>query len=199
MIRNVVFDLGGVLITWRPSEIIEAFYADPELRAAVRREVFQHPDWLEMDRGTVDEQTLGERFARRLGRPPAEMAALFDHVRASLQPMPATVALAQQLRDRGLTLYVLSNISVPMFRHIEKYPLFELFTGSVVSGAINLVKPERAIFEHLTQRFALDVAATVFIDDLPANVEAARAVGLAAIRFEHVEQCAADLERLLAS
>lgn len=198
-VRNVVFDLGGVLITWRPQEIIDAFYTDPELRAAVRRDAFQHPDWIEMDRGTVDEQTLGERFAARLGRPAAEMAALFDHVRASLKPIPATVELAERLHSRGLALYALSNISVPMFEHIERYPLFRLFAGTVISGAIKMVKPERDIFEYLGQRFALDFAETVFIDDLPKNVEAARSVGLTALLFENAAQCERDLEPLLAS
>lgn len=197
-IRNVVFDLGGVLIAWRPQEIIDSFYEDPELRAAVRRDAFQHPDWLEMDRGTLDEPALCERFAARLKRPAAEMAALFEHVRASLVPVPATVALVERLRERGYPLYVLSNMSMPMFRHIERFAFFRLFTGKVISGAINLVKPERAIYEHLVQSFGLDARETVFIDDLPANVSAAREVGLAAIRFEDVGQCERDLEPLLA-
>jgi putative hydrolase of the HAD superfamily len=195
-VRNVVFDLGGVLISWRPQEIIDAFYTDPELRAAVRRDAFQHPDWIEMDRGTVDEPTLSERFAKRMGRPVAEMAALFDHVRASLQPIPATVELAERLHSRGFALYALSNISVPMFEHISRYPLFRLFTGTVVSGAVKMVKPERAIFEHLAERFELDFAETVFIDDLPKNVEAARGVGLRSILFESAAQCERELEPL---
>jgi putative hydrolase of the HAD superfamily len=198
VIRNVVFDLGGVLITWRPQEVIDSFYADPLLRAAVRRDAFQHPDWIEMDRGTLDEQTIGARFAERLQRPPSEMAALFDHVRMCLKPIPPTVDLARGLRDRGLSLYVLSNISEPMFRHIEGYPLFELFAGAVISGAVKMVKPERAIFEHLVTRFALEHAETVFIDDVARNVEAARAVGLRSILFEDAEQCARELEPLLA-
>lgn len=197
-IRNVVFDLGGVLITWRPQEIIDSFYDDPELRAAVRREAFQHADWLEMDRGTLDEPVLCERFAARLKRPVTEMAALFEHVRASLVPIPATVELLERLRERGLPLYALSNMSLPMFRHIERYAFFRLFTGKVISGAIKLVKPEREIYEHLLQRFGLAPAETVFIDDLAPNVAAARDAGLAAIQFESAAQCERDLEPLLA-
>ena len=68
-IRNVIFDFGGVLVSWRPQEIIDAFYEEPQLREAVRTHVFQHDDWLEMDRGTLDERTVIERFAARMGRP----------------------------------------------------------------------------------------------------------------------------------
>jgi putative hydrolase of the HAD superfamily len=73
-IRNVVFDLGGVLVQWRPVEIAARFYADATLRAALVTQVFQHPDWIELDRGTLDETAAARAFAQRLGRPEAEMA-----------------------------------------------------------------------------------------------------------------------------
>jgi putative hydrolase of the HAD superfamily len=89
-------------------------------------------------------------------------------------------------------------MSVPMFRHIERFAFFRLFTGKVISGAVKFVKPELAIYEHLVQRFGLAPAETVFIDDLAANVTAARDAGLAAIQFEDAAQCERDLEALLA-
>lgn len=199
MIRNVVFDLGGVLIRWRPKELIDAFYADASLRDALRREAFQHPDWIELDRGTIDEAAAGERFAQRLGRPPAEMADLFARVRESLTPMPATVEVLKRVRGReGLSLYVLSNIAEAIFRDLEaRYDFFGLFDGIVISGEIKLVKPEPAIFEHLAQRFAIAPAETVFIDDLPANIAAARELGFTTILFEDAVQCERELHRLL--
>jgi putative hydrolase of the HAD superfamily len=198
MIRNVIFDLGGVLITWRPQEIIDAFYTEPALRAALREHVFEHADWVEMDRGTLDELALVPRFAGRMARSESEMAALFDRVRDSLLPMPATVELANRLRERGLKLYALSNMSKAMFRHLEsRYEFFSLFDGIVISAAVNLMKPEPQIYEHLVRRFSLSAAETVFIDDLPRNVEAARRLGMSAIRFENVEQCSRELEALL--
>lgn len=199
MIRNVVFDLGGVLIRWRPQELIDAFYADANLRDALRREAFQHPDWIELDRGTIDEATAAARFAARLGRPPRELEALFERVRESLQPVPEAVEIVRGLRTRGrLSLYVLSNIAEPIFRHIEaRNDFFALFDGVVISGAIKLVKPEPAIFEHLTQRFSIAPGETVFIDDLPANIAAARELGFATIRFESAAQCERELGEIL--
>ena len=61
-VRNVVFDFGGVLVRWQPREIIDAFYRDPLLRERLRQEVFQHPDWLEMDRGTLAEEAALDRL-----------------------------------------------------------------------------------------------------------------------------------------
>ena len=174
-VRNVIFDFGGVLVTWRPQEIIDSFYADPALRESVRVHAFQHEDWLEMDRGTLDEATVVQRFAARMGRPEAELRALFDHLRASLVPIAPTVALLQELRGRGVKLYGLSNMSESIFAYLRgRHPFFGLFDGIVVSAAVKLLKPEPGIYEHLRERHALDFAESVFLDDMPRNVEAAR-------------------------
>ncbi len=75
-IRNVIFDFGGVLVNWQPEAIISSFYAKEDLRDAIRTHAFRHDDWLEMDRGTIDEPALVRRFAARMRRPKAEMAAV---------------------------------------------------------------------------------------------------------------------------
>jgi len=197
-VRNVIFDFGGVLVTWRPQEIIDSFYADPALREAVRVHAFQHEDWLEMDRGTLDEATVVQRFAARMGRPEAELRALFDHLRASLVPIAPTVALLEELRGRGYKLYGLSNMAESIFAYLRsRYSFFELFDGIVVSATVKLLKPEPKIYEHLRERYALDFAESVYLDDMPANVEAARELGLPAIRFETTEQARRELAAYL--
>jgi len=198
-VRNVIFDFGGVLVNWQPEAIIAGFYAEPALRDAIRRHAFQHDDWLEMDRGTLDEPTVIRRFAARMARPEAEMVALFDHVRVSLTPIEPTVALLTELHGRGYRLYGLSNMSASIFAYLKSlHAFFDLFHGIVVSADVKSVKPEPAIYEHLRSRFALDFGESVFIDDLPRNVESARALGLPAIRFESTAQVRRELEPLLA-
>jgi putative hydrolase of the HAD superfamily len=198
-IRNVIFDFGGVLVNWRPDEIIDGFYTEPELRAAIRTHAFQHDDWLDMDRGVLDEPTVVRRFAARMGRPEAEMSALFDRVRESLTPIEPTVALLKELRERGLKLYGLSNMSESIFEHLRSlHGFFGAFEGIVVSARVKLVKPDPAIYEHLRGEFGLDFGESVFIDDLPRNVESARRLGLPAIRFTSTAQVRRELEPLLA-
>jgi putative hydrolase of the HAD superfamily len=198
-VRAVIFDFGGVLVNWRPQEIIDSFYEDPHLRESLRTHAFQHDDWLDMDRGTLDEASVARRCAARMARPEAELIALFDHVRAALTPIDATVALLRELRARpGLKLYGLSNMSTAVFAHLNRaHDFFGLFDGIVVSADVNLLKPEPAIYEHLRERFALDFGECVFIDDLHRNVESARRCGLPAIRFETTEQVRAELLPLL--
>jgi putative hydrolase of the HAD superfamily len=198
-LRNVVFDFGGVLVNWRPQEIIDTFYAEPHLREALRTHAFQHEDWLDMDRGTLDEASVVRRCAERMARPESELRALFEHVRAALTPIEPTVALLRELRQRsGLKLYGLSNMSEAIFAHLdERHDFFKLFDGIVVSAAVKLVKPEPAIYEHLRERFALDFTESVFIDDLARNVESARRAGLPAIQFVSTDQVRRELAPLL--
>ena len=198
-VRNVVFDFGGVLVRWQPREIIDAFYRDPLLRERLRREVFQHPDWLDMDRGTLAEEAALERFAERLDRPREELVRLLDHVRESLAPIPDSIALLRALEARGVPLYGLSNISVENFAYLrERDAHWGLFRGIVISAEVKMVKPEARIFEHLCQAHRLVPGETVFIDDLVANTEAAARLGFRTVLFRDAAQCAIELERLLA-
>ncbi len=197
-VRNVIFDFGGMLVNWQPQQIIDSFYAEPELREALRAHAFQHDDWLDMDRGTLDEVSVVRRCAARMRRPQTELEALFDHVRAALTPIEPTVALLRDLSARGLNLYGLSNMSAAIFAYLNgRHDFFALFDGIVVSAAVKLLKPEPEIYMHLRDRFRLEFAESVFIDDLERNVESARRIGLPAIRFESTEQVRRELLPLL--
>ena len=198
-LRNVIFDFGGVLVTWRPQDIIDSFYSDAALRDSLRTHAFQHDDWLDMDRGMLDEASVASRCAARMARPETELRALFDHLRAALTPIESTVVLLRELRKRpDIKLYGLSNMSATVFEYLRgRHQFFELFDGIIVSAAVKLLKPEAAIYEHLLDRFALDFSESVFIDDLERNVASARQIGLPAIQFTSTEQVRRELAPLL--
>lgn len=198
-IRNIIFDLGGVVLDWNPDKILQGFYSDPALEALLKRELFLHPEWQAHDRGTLRETELIESVHRRTGRPAAEVSALLRVVRESLVAKPDTVALLRSLHRRGIPLYCLSNMPVSVYAHVRlRHEFWDAFSGIVISGKVKMMKPEREIFEHLLTRFKLDPAHTVFVDDLPVNIEGARAVGLHAIQFHDAAQCSRDLDVLLA-
>src|ERR1700679_2776389 len=113
--QSVIFDFGGVLVRWQPQEIIDHFYEDEDLRGRLRDEVFQHPDWLEMDRGTLEDADAVHRFAARMKRPAAEMRELLQRVKDSLVPMRASLHLVEGLAGRGIPVYGLSNMSASTF------------------------------------------------------------------------------------
>ena len=196
--RNVIFDVGGVLLDWNPDRVLGSYYAEPAERTAMKEAIFLHADWLEVDRGVLTEAELLGRIARRVGRPVPELAGLFESVRESLQPKADTVALLQALARRGVPLYCLSNMPLESFTYLQRrFNFWELFRGIVISGEINLVKPQPEIFEYLLDRYDLSAADSVFIDDYPVNVEAAKALGLHAVLFKDARQCEESLRPLL--
>jgi putative hydrolase of the HAD superfamily len=197
-IRNVIFDLGGVLLEWAPQRILEQFYDDTNSRALMHAELFRHPDWRAFNRGGITEDELLRGLADRTGRPPEELARLLDAIRSSLVAKEDTVALLRKLHARRIPLYCLSDMPVPMFAFVrDRYAFFEAFGGIVVSGYVKLMKPEPAVFEHLLASFGLNASETLFIDDHLPNVEGARSVGLQAIQFFDAAACEQALTRYL--
>lgn len=193
-IRNVIFDFGGVLVRWQPQEIITRFYSEESLRGLVKRMVFQHPDWLEMDRGTLSEESAVRRFSARMERPLEEMVALLQHVKESLTPVGESVAIVHELERRGVPLYGLSNMSATTFAYLrERYDLWRIFRGIVISGEVNMIKPEARIFEHICKMYTLVPCETVFIDDHLPNVESANRLGFRTILFSEPKQCGDEL------
>ena len=197
-VRNVIFDVGGVLLDWNPGWILEGYYADPAERAAMQQAIFLHADWLELDRGTLSESALLARIAERAGRPAPELANLFEVVRDSLQPKMDTVALLDALAARRVPLYCLSNMPAQTYAYLrERFDFWRSFTGIVISGEVRMVKPQPEIFAYLLQRHGLVAADSVFIDDHGPNVDAARAQGLHAVQFQDASQCEAALREFL--
>ena len=198
-IRNVVFDIGRVLLDWQPDRLLAQRYADAALRARVRSAVFEHPDWHALDRGTLSDDDAIASFSARSGRPVDEMRELLEAVPRSLTPIAASVALVESLAQRGFKLYCLSNMGASTWRFVQSRDAFwRRFDGIVISAQVRLLKPEPAIYRHLLVTFSLQPGDTLFIDDTAANVAGARALGIHAIEFHDADDCRAEVERLLA-
>jgi len=196
--RNVIFDFGGVLLRWQPQEIINAFYAEEDLRGSASRNVFRHPDWIEMDRGALAEDDAIRRFAARMHRPVAELRALLEFVRESLVPLPETVELVHTLAARAVPLYGLSNMPASTFSYLRgRHDHWKLFQGIVISGEVKLIKPDPAIFEYICAQHRLDAAESIFVDDSSPNVEAAGRLGFRTILFRDAQRCAEALTAFL--
>jgi putative hydrolase of the HAD superfamily len=202
VVANIVFDVAGVLLHWQPHALLRRTLASLALdehgaHAWVPRffGVGFGGDWGEFDRGALEPDTLAQRIARRTRLPLAEVQAVIVGIPAMLQPMSASVALVERLRARGLRLHYLSNMPAPYADALEvaHAGLFSRFDDGVFSGRVRMIKPEREIFEHAAQRFRIEPARTLFIDDWVPNVEAARALGWQALHFVDAVQCTREL------
>ena len=194
---NIVFDLGGVVFNWRPDAIIESIFEDPATQNLVRKKVFAHLDWVELDRGTLSLEQAIDRGAARTGLHPRDVERLFNAVPPSLTPIEQTIELIRELTITANRLFVLSNMHLASIAYLEqRYDIWEMFDGIVISSRIKKVKPEIQIYEHLLKLHQLEPNETVFIDDMPENLEAAASLGIQTIRFVDPAQCGRALADL---
>jgi putative hydrolase of the HAD superfamily len=201
--KHVVFDFGGVVFQWRPSELLKRTLPHRAVdEAAAQRLVldfFQNyeGDWGRFDRGTIEVPELAPLIAERLGFELGEVQAVIDAVPGELEAQRETVDLLHRLHDAGHRLYFLSNMPEPYAVHLESsHAFFSRFTDGVFSSRVKLIKPEPEIFELATKRFGIEPSQTVFIDDVAKNVEIARAHGWHAIQFITAKQVEADLKAI---
>ena len=197
---NIVFDLGGVVVTWQPEVIIAKIFADPADRAMVRTQIIGHADWIALDRGTLPRQDAIERAAKRTGLSEGDVAEFLRQVPPALVAIPGTVDLLYGLKAQGHMLFCLSNMHVASIDHLEKsYSFWEVFAGVVISCRVHLCKPEPAIYTYLLETYGLDGADTVFIDDTEVNLSAAKQFGIQTVKFESPVQCETQLQAICGS
>jgi 2-haloacid dehalogenase len=185
----VVFDLGGVLIDWNPRYLYRQLFDGDD--AAMERFLAEvtTPEWNgEQDAGRTWAEAV-EILTREHPQHAELIAAYADRWPETLgDAIKPTVDILTELRRTDARLFALSNWSAETFPIARpRYPFLEWFEGIVISGEVRIAKPDPRLFRHLLERYSLDPATTVFIDDSAANVGAAHELGMIAIRFEDAE------------
>ena len=195
---NIVFDLGGVVFNWHPDKLIRGVFDDEETRTIVKSEILEHPDWLELDRGTLPFRDAVVRGAARTGLPNTDIERLLNEVPRSLTPIHETIELIRSMVSPDHRLFVLSNMHFASIEYLEKeHDIWDMFDGSVISCRIQKIKPEIGIYEYLLNEFQIIASETVFIDDMSENLAAARSIGIQTIKFLTSSQCRQDLTELV--
>ena len=191
----VVFDLGGVLLDWNPRYLYRTVFDDEA----------------EMERFLSEVCTMEWHHAHDLGVPPEETVPPLDrsppqyaeHIwawpRRSEEmlagPIDGSVEILRALKAAGVPVYALTNMETWTYPgRTERYPFLNWFDGTVVSGFEGVAKPDPRVFHVLLERYGLTPESTLFIDDSPTNVAAARRVGMQAIEFESPERLRECLE-----
>ncbi|WP_323943978.1 HAD family hydrolase [Aeromonas hydrophila] len=189
----IIFDLGRVVVSWDPVGIVRSVRGDHGAEQLAER-LFNHPDWLEVDRGTLSLHTMARQAEHRTGLSAAENLAILQAVPASLVPDPAMLSLIESLHGAGHTLYVLSNMGHASIDWLEQHqPFWRFFSGKVVSARVRMMKPEPDIYRYLLVSFDLQAEQCLFIDDSPANVTAAQALGIGGLVFTDAYSCRQQL------
>jgi len=185
MIRNIVFDMGNVLIRFDPGYFIErAGITNTADMKLIMNELFLSVEWAQMDSGTLSEKTAGPlilaRFPERLKPVVRELLYSWAYPR---EPVPGMEKLVRRLKDAGYGIYLLSNASKAQHEYWPRVFASELFDGKLISCDVKVVKPCHRIYQLFTEKFSLIPEECVFIDDSPANVAGAIACGWHGIVF----------------
>ena len=174
MIKNVVFDMGQVLILYDPPYFIRRLGVSEANGALLMNEVFRSLEWTRMDWGTIDsDQAVAGICARLPERLHAAARALVMDWEKPITPIPGIYELTRDLKAAGYGVYLLSNASTRQPEYWPLIPCQKFFDGALLSCDVGYVKPEKGIYEAFTARFGLDPETCFFVDDTPANVEGA--------------------------
>ncbi len=197
MIKAVVFDVGNVLFHWDLRALFAKLIGDPvELDWFLANVVT--PQW-------HFQHDAGRRLAEMLPELKADYpdyAAYIDAYAVRFNetipgPVAGSLEIVAELSARAIPIFGITNFGAEFwdgFRPTQ--PAFDLFTDIIVSGVEKMVKPDPAIYQLALRRFGLAAGEAIFIDDMPANVDAARANGFAAHRFLDAETLRAELYSL---
>ena len=185
MIKNIVFDMGRVLIEWEPEVIVAREGLGEDDSRLLLREVFACGEWAAMDHGWMNSEEGWRRICRRLPERLHENArrCVFDWWKGPLVPIPGMAELVREVKALGYGVYLLSNATSYLSEYFHRIPGSECFDGRIVSADVKLLKPCPEIYRELYRQYGLDPAECFFIDDSLLNVDGAWLTGMNAVVF----------------
>lgn len=195
MIKNIVFDIGNVLLNFKPVEYLRTKMEEENIKS-VKEAVFDSPEWPMLDEGTITEKEAIRVISERNAEIKDLVELAFDNWYDMLTPIENSVKLLKELKAKGYNLYYLSNFQELAYDYIIKeYEFFGLFDGGVASFAEKLMKPDKDIYEKLMERYDLKPEECLFMDDTALNIDGAENVGMKGIVFTTAEDAMDNLKK----
>lgn len=196
MIKTVIFDFGGVLVDWNPHYLYDPYFGSREKADWFLTHICNSAWNVQMDGG----KPFAEGIAELVAQYPEWEKEIRMYRSEWLKMMGGQIsgmqAVVEDLKAKGYHVYGLTNWAADTFALVrDKYPVFALLDGIVVSGEEKVAKPDPHIFRILLQRYHINPSNAVFIDDNMPNIEAAKQVGLQAIQFLSAEQLHEDMRK----
>lgn len=185
MINTIIFDIGNVLLDFDPMEYLNKKYSvDDSL--FLYSAIFNSSEWLELDRGSIsDEKALKQIIERN----PDKEILLRNEMSSfctMFTPIDSSIEILRQLENKNYNLLFLSNIHLRIFEYISiKYEILKYFNGGICSSKVKMLKPEKAIFISLIEKYKIKPSKSLFIDDTIQNIEAANNLGFNTIHLKN--------------
>ena len=200
MINTVVFDIGMVLVYFRWRELFTDLGFEGEKFDKIAEATVHNPWWNIFDKGGMSVEEIIDKYAQSAPEYREEIAKIYDHKDEFVVLYDYSIPWIHELKERGYKVYILSNWSEPVYEANKDTHLRFLkdVDGEIMSYREGMIKPDREIYQLLCDRFGINPAKAVFLDDNAANVKAAEEFGLHAIHFKSYDQAKSELEELIA-
>lgn len=197
MIKNIVFDIGNVLVKWDPFSVVKNVFPNAADPGQLTTQLFKSEGWFAINRGEITEAELITKYHQTFNIDLTTLNFLMEAIKESLTPLPGSFALLENLYKASYPLYALTDNTYEIMNYLrKKYDFWTKFKGVVVSAEVGYLKPSPQIYRHLLATYHLIPQETLFMDDYLPNVEGARAVNMHAILFTDAQQCIKQLSHL---
>lgn len=189
MIKNIVFDLGRVVIEFDPVSYLKRLGFDNETSKFLGNVVFEGKEWQECDAGKYGSNkelipVLSKKYPRYKEQIELALNEKWEEI---LILKEESANLLKRLKKQGFNIYILSNLSEDAHNAVKKYDFFDYVDGGIYSYQVKLCKPDKRIYSELLNKYNLIPKETIFIDDREENIKAAEELGIIGIIFQDVE------------
>ena len=182
MIKNIIFDLGNVLLKFKPEEFLLQFTSDKEYIKQFVTKITRSKLWLDLDRGYESLENAEIIFLSKYPEEKEFISLFFNHWMEMLTPIEENISILLDLSKSGYKTYILSNFIKEAFKFVkDKFDFFTLFDGQIISGEEKVIKPDKAIYESLLRRYQLIPEESLFIDDILFFLKPAKKLGISTI------------------
>lgn len=187
-IRNIIFDVGNVLIDFCWQAVCEQLGYSREIIETFDKYMITSGYWDQLDEGTIQQEDAIEEFVKAMPQYESEVREFWNHAEDFVKEYDYAFSMIEGLKKKGYGVYLLSNYPLEMYKlHWPSFSFYSIVDGYVVSAVEKLRKPDKAIYKLLCDRYQLEEASCLFFDDRAVNVEAAISCGMKAKLFTGIE------------
>ncbi len=183
-IKNIIFDVGDVLVDFRYEAYMRDLGFDEEVLRLFVEKMILSEHWHKLDMGEIDEDEAVEYFTKIIPGHDREMRLFWEHIADIVAEYPEACPFITGLKKSGYSVYLLSNYPPKLAdMHWREFNFIDQLDGRIISGKEHITKPDPAIYELLVSRYDLKMDECLFIDDREINIQAAAALGMDTILF----------------
>ncbi|MFX0038319.1 MAG: HAD family hydrolase [Promethearchaeota archaeon] len=184
MIKNIIFDLGNVLINFKPDKFLLRYTKNEKYINSFISKVIRDRIWLNLDRGVISLENAKNEFIEKYPEDANFILTFFEDWMEMLTPIEENIKILYELKSNSYKIYILSNYILEAYHYVKSiYEFISVFDGEIISGKEKVIKPEPEIYQKLVQKYKLIPKECVFIDDIPTCLLYARKIKMKTILY----------------